>query len=110
MHRALALRGHSFESAHQQIDPPANSGDGMMQGATTGGFGRMDPSQLDAYGKAGVNIHSMPMSYHQASGSLGTSPGKHSPRRLQQHNIHTLAGAVYVGGCILSMVELPLFA
>ena len=57
-----------------------------MQGATVGGFGRMNPSQLDAYGKAGGNIQSMPLSYHQASGSLGTSPGKQSSCRLQQRS------------------------
>lgn len=38
--------------------------------------GEANHQDTGVYGKGGANIQSMPMSYHQSSGSLGTSPGK----------------------------------
>ena len=40
---------------------------------SAGGTPPLDPSS--GYGKGGISIQSMPMVYHQGSGSLGTSPG-----------------------------------
>ncbi|CAK0732520.1 hypothetical protein CVIRNUC_000142 [Coccomyxa viridis] len=78
----MGLMGQA--TSGQYIDPGldyASLGYPQIQGQGMADYGRLsaggtpplDPSS--GYGKGGLSIQSMPMVYHQGSGSLGTSPG-----------------------------------